>query len=470
MKKTGFFLLSLLACAVSGQAKVVLPDQISSHMVLQQQTDAKLWGWTDAGKTVKVTVSWNQDNYVTKADKTGRWELFVKTPTASFDAQTLTISDGEPVALEDVLIGEVWLASGQSNMQMPLRGFWNCPVEESAQTIALSAQYANRIRFASIEQQHCYTPADKAKGTWKVCTPVNAANFGATAFYFAENLTRILNVPVGIINNAWGGSMIEGWFPAEILKEYGEAYTKEDILKEPQDYHRREIMYNGVHHPIVGYTIKGCIWYQGESNVGRHATVPERMARLISLWRSEWKQGDFPFYMVEIAPYEYGYDPQGALLREAQHKVCDLTVNTGIISTSDLVYPYEVNQIHPAQKEKVGQRLSYLALTETYKMEGIPTYSPKYKSMEIQGEKVRLTFDHITDAFNSVDEMQGFEICGADRKFVPAKAKAENQQIVVYSDEVKEPVAVRYNFHNFCVGTVKGANGMPLIPFRTDNF
>lgn len=462
--------LLVLVCSITVQAKVVLPDQISSHMVLQQQTDAKLWGWAKSATKVSVNVSWNQDTYTTKADASGRWEVFVKTPAASFAPQTVTISDGEPCVLEDVLIGEVWLASGQSNMQMPLKGFWNCPVEESAQVIALSAQYKNRIRFATIEQQVCFEPADKAKGTWKVCTPANAGNFGATAFYFAENLTRILDVPVGIINNAWGGSLIEGWLPADILKEYGEAYTKEEILKEKQDYHRREIMYNGVHHPIIGYTIKGCIWYQGESNVGRHTTVPERMSRLINLWRSEWKQGDFPFYMVEIAPYEYGYDPQGAFLREAQHKVCDITPNTGIISTSDLVYPNEVNQIHPCQKEKVGQRLSYLALTETYKVEGMPGYSPKYKSMEIKDGKVLLTFDHAWDAFNTVDEMEGFEICGSDRKFVPAKAKASNRDIIVYSDAVKEPVAVRYCFHNFAIGTVKGANGLPLIPFRTDNF
>lgn len=470
MKIFSVLTLVLLALNLPLQAKVELPEQICSHMVIQQQTKAKLWGWARNGAKIDVTVSWNKEIYTTKVDKTGRWEVFIDTPAASFVPQQLTISDGEPIVLDDVLVGEVWLASGQSNMEMPLRGFWNCPVEESAQTIALSGQYRDRIRYLSIEKQECFTPQDKVKGSWKICTPENAISFGATAFYFAENLTRILDVPIGIINNSWGGSKVEGWLPKEVLKEYGEPYTEEDILKIDQGYHRPEIMYNGVHNPIVGYTIRGCIWYQGESNVGLDKTFVERMSKLIQLWRKEWNQGDFPFYMVEIAPYEYGWDPQAARLREAQHKVCEIVPNTDIISTSDLVYSDEINQIHPRQKAKVGQRLSYLALSGTYGLKGFPSHGPSFKSMEVKDGKVILQFNNIDDGFDTLNTVEGFEVCGDDHKFVKAQAKSTGREIELISEEVKTPIAVRYCFHNFEISTIGGASGLPLVPFRTDQF
>ena len=457
MKIFSVLTLVLLALNLPLQAKVELPEQICSHMVIQQQTKAKLWGWARNGAKIDVTVSWNKEIYTTKADKTGRWEVFIDTPAASFVPQQLTISDGEPIVLDDVLVGEVWLASGQSNMEMPLRGFWNCPVEESAQTIALSGQYRDKIRYLTIEKQECFTPQDKVKGSWKICTPENAISFG-------------LDVPIGIINNAWGGSKVEGWLPKEVLKEYGEPYTEEDILKIDQGYHRPEIMYNGVHNPIVGYTIRGCIWYQGESNVGLDKTFVERMSKLIQLWRKEWNQGDFPFYMVEIAPYEYGWDPQAARLREAQHKVCEIVPNTDIISTSDLVYSDEISQIHPRQKAKVGQRLSYLALSGTYGLKGFPSHGPSFKSMEVKDGKVILQFNNIDDGFDTLNTVEGFEVCGDDHKFVKARAKSTGREIELISEEVKTPIAVRYCFHNFEISTIGGANGLPLVPFRTDQF
>lgn len=456
-------------------AKVTLPDQIGDNMVLQQQSQARLWGWADAGKTIKVTVSWSDKVFATKAGQSGRWELPVETPAASFDPQTLTVSDGEPVELKNILIGEVWFASGQSNMEMPVRGFWNCPIEDSNQTITTAADYRRSIRFATLAHPEKYTVQERVEGSWKECTPENLQNFSATAFFFAQNLTRVLNVPVGIINSAWGGSRVEGWMPADSLKAWGEPYTEEEIRKQypNQQYMYAEIMYNGVLAPVIGYTIKGFIWYQGESNVGHHQEYTGRFARMISMWRKLWKQGDPPFYYAEIAPYDYGYDPQGALLREAQFRTQAVVPNTGMISTNDLVEPFELKQIHPKNKKDVGRRLSYLALQQTYGVPGIESHGPEYKSMEVKDGKAYLTFNHAEEGFSRLQDIEGFEICGADRNFVSAEVSidpSDQRVLVVSSKEVAEPVAVRYAFHNFQIGNLAGIRGLPVVPFRTDNF
>ena len=472
MKKIAFLLACLLSAA-SVNAKVSLPDQIGSNMVLQQQSDARLWGWAKAGASVQITTSWNNQTVSVKADANGKWVASVKTPAASYTPQTVTISDGEPVTLLDVLIGEVWLASGQSNMEMPLNGFWNCPIEGSTQTIATAGQYKGKIRFATLAHPECYTPQDKVAGEWKDCTPDNARRFGATAFYFAENLQRILDVPVGIVNNAWGGSRVEGWMPAEILKTYpGEPYTEQDIKKEPQQYMRSEIMYNGVLAPIIGYTVKGFIWYQGCSNVSSSATYAERFAQLITLWRQWWGQGNLPFYYVEVAPYNYGEGTDvGAILREAQYKTQYMVPNSAMVCTNDLVSPWEVNQIHPKNKVDVGRRLSYLALNETYGYKSIECRGPEYKSMEIKDGKAVVSFSYAEEGFSRMQDVEGFEICGADKQFVKADVQidpADRRNLIVSSPLVQQPVAVRYAFHNFSPGNMANTFGFPVVPFRTD--
>lgn len=473
MKKTLFTIVALVM-AMTVQAKVTLPDQIGDYMVLQQQTNAKLWGWAKAGASVQITCSWNDAVVKTKADKNGRWEAFVATPAASFDAQTVTISDGEPVQLNNVLIGEVWLASGQSNMEMPLMGFWNCPIEGANQVVARANDYKGKIRFATMEHPECFTVQDRVAGAWKDCTPENAPRFGATAFFFAQNLSDILNVPVGIVNTAWGGSRVEGWMPADILKEWGEAYTEEEIKKEPQGWLRSEIMYNGVLAPVMGYTICGFIWYQGCSNIDHDKDYTERFAKLITMFRQWWGQGDLPFYYVEIAPYNYGEGRiNGPLLREAQYKTQFVVPNSAMVSTNDLVSPWEVNQIHPKNKKDVGQRLSYLALQNDYHIGGIYSRGPEYKSMEVKDGKAYVLFNYAEDGFSRMQDAEGFEICGEDRNFVKAEVKINpnnQRELIISSDKVPAPVAVRYAFKNFQIGNMAGVHGLPVVPFRTDDF
>ncbi|MCF0160069.1 MAG: sialate O-acetylesterase, partial [Bacteroidaceae bacterium] len=289
-----------------------------------------------------------------------------------------------------------------------------------------------------------------------------------------KKLAKSLDVPVGIINSAWGGSRVEGWLPAEVLKTYpGEPYTEEDIKKQqPTLYLRSEIMYNGVLHPVIGYTVKGFIWYQGCSNVSSYTTYADRFAQLIQLWRQWWGQGELPFYYVEVAPYNYGEgEDVGAMLREAQYEAQFMVPRAAMVCTNDLVSPWEVNQIHPKNKLDVGRRLSYLALNDTYGMKAVECRGPEFKSMEVKDGKAILTFDYARDGFNRLQGIEGFEICGADKRFVKADAVAtwtDRPILIVSSPEVPQPVAVRYAFHNFSPGNLASAYNLPVVPFRTD--
>ena len=305
MKKKLLALALLFVTFLSAQA-LELPEIIGNDMMLQQQTQARLWGWAKGGSTVEVTTSWDTQTYRATADKqTGRWELQVSTPAASYEPQSLTIKgDGETRRIENVLIGEVWFCSGQSNMEMPLKGFWNCPVRGANEEIAFSGRYRRSIRVATIEKKDALEPQDRVPGGWKVCEPKNAVNFSACGYFFAQALTDILDVPVGIINCSWGGSCVEGWLPKEILLTYPDGLTPMDQT----DYHRKMVMFNGMLHPLAGYTVKGFLWNQGESNVGREKEYVERFKTMTRLWRKMWRQGDdpLPMYTVELPGYSYG--------------------------------------------------------------------------------------------------------------------------------------------------------------------
>lgn len=455
-------------------AKVVLPDILSDNMVLQQNTEVKLWGTATPDAEVTVTPSWSGKTYSVKAGKDGKWLLKVATPAASYDAYSITFSDGEALSLKNILIGEVWFCSGQSNMEMPLDGFWGCPVEGANETIATAGRWKG-IRVATIEKNGQLEPVDNCKGSWKVSCSANAPAFSATAFNFAMMVNEVLDIPVGIINCSWGGSTVEGWLPADIVKTYPDIDLKRDIRKEePHDwwhYMSPTIMYNGMLHPLENYTVKGFLWYQGESNVGRHATYAERLKTLVELWRKEWGQGDLPFYYVEIAPYGSEKTTGSALLREAQFKAQSLIPNSAMICTNDLVEPYEARNIHPKDKRTVGRRLAYLALEKTYGVKGIRSVGPVYRSMEVKDGAVILSFDNADDGFNQMKGMTGFEVAGKDHVFYPAQAETVNvKQIKVTCPDVADPVAVRYAFRDFQIGNVKNLRELPLYPFRTDDW
>lgn len=480
--KLNFLHITALCAALmtAGNAEALrLPDIVNRNMMLQQSSDASLWGWAKPGSEVKVTTGWNGKEYVAKAGKQGRWDVKVATPAASYDPQSITITgDGETVTLDNVLVGEVWFASGQSNMEMPLNGFWGAPIEGSNNAIAEAGKYKKAIRFATVPKSPALTPQDSVKGEWVECTPENAPAFSAVGYFFARQLNDIIDVPVGIINCSWGGSKVEGWLPEEILKGYSDidiADASRPADAEHPDYYRPMVMYNGMLYPLAGYTVRGFLWNQGESNVGKHADYPDRFATMMKQWRELWGEGELPVYCVEIPPHYYGDENAvwGALLREAQHKSMTTTPNAGIVSTVDLVTPGTSYQIHPSKKLEIGQRLAYLAATRDYGVKGIKAESPEFESMEVNGNKALLHFKNAPDGFVPERGMEGFEVAGDDRVFYPASARqvySNRCDIEVESDKVAEIKSVRYCFKNWAPGDIRDMRQLPLVPFRTDNW
>lgn len=483
MKKfTAAAILSLLATGipVGMEAKIDLPDIISSNAVLQQNSDARLWGWAKPGSTVTVTPSWSGKSVAVKADaKSGKWNAEVATPAASYTPFTITISDPDgEVTLDDILIGEVWFCSGQSNMEMPLRGFGFQPIEGAGEAIAYAGKYPG-IRVARVPKAQSYKEEERVPGKWKKSLPENAPEFSALAYFFARSLNDLLDVPVGIIDCAYGGAKVEGWMPKEILDTYpGWDMDKEEKNPKLGDYERIGVMYNAMLKPIAGYNVKGFLWNQGESNVGMHDTYPQHQTDMVEHWRKLWDLGELPFYFVEMPGWNYDNQPnadKAAIFRECQHKAAEMLPNSGIVCTSDLIYPFELNDIHARKKKELGERLAFMAGNRTYGIKGLPDKYPAYKSVDLNGDKAIIHLQDPYTGLNPYVDMPGFEVAGDDHVYYPAKARQIQDHewkftIEVSSDKVKDIKGVRYNFKNFAVGQLHDMIGMPLIPFRTDDW
>ena len=415
MKILIYFLIIVL-WSINMEAKVKLPPLLSDNMVLQQKSNVRIWGKATPNSTVVVTPSWANKEVKTHADEKGCWELQITTPAASFEEYTLTLTDGEQsVTLQHLLIGEVWLCAGQSNMVMPLNGFDYCPISDSNNVIADAPNHPG-IRMVTIKPTVKLSPQEYAEGSWQQPTTENAPKFSAAAYHYALTLQRTLQIPIGVITCAWGGSRVEGWLPKEILQ----TYKDEDLTLIGSDktpvYLQSMLMYNGILYPCHKYTIKGFIWYQGESNVRSSRTYAERLATMVKHWRSIWKQGDLPFYYVETVPFACEYKEDGyigALLREAQQK-----------------------------------------------------------ALSLNGETIEISFSHAEKGLSPWMNISGFEIAGSDKVFYPAEASLNQKDhtVIVKSPTVKSPVAVRYCFRNFLKGNLINTRNLPVRPFRTDKW
>ena len=474
-----------LACMETMNAKVLLPEIIGDNMVLQQQTKVNLWGKSAAQKEIKVTADWSNESFSTKSDKDGQWIISIPTPSASYTPHSLTISDGDPLTLSNVLIGEVWFTSGQSNMEMPLNGFWNCPVSNSNEEIATAAEWAGRIHMATIPKTGKREIQEEVSGKWEVPSSNTAPYMSATSWYFAKMLTRSLNVPVGIICCAWGGSRVEGWTPEAILRTYQDINLDDELKRgwngQWWEYWSPLVMYNGMLHPLRHYTIKGFLWYQGEANVGKEKDYAPRLSTMVDVWRKEFSEDQanplndqLPFYLAEIAPWGgYGGNDgeSGALLREAQHDAGERVIkNSGCITTNDLVKPWEATQIHPAEKEQVGYRFAYMALNRTYGMKNIVCDGPEYDHHTIKGSELEVFFKYADDGISPWEDVRGFEIAGADGVFKRANVKfnESNKSYILSNPDISDPKEVRYCFKNFQIGNVVNHRNLPLVPFRSD--
>jgi sialate O-acetylesterase len=461
------------------RADVSLNNMFGDHMVLQQGIANRIWGRADPGE--KVTVSIAGQTHATTAGEDGSWEVRLD-PIAEYGGpHTLTVKGTNEVSFSDVLVGEVWICSGQSNMQ------WSVNQANDADLEKAAANFPD-IRLISVPQVGTQEPQWNFKGSWAACSPQTVGDFSAVGYFFGRQLQQTLRVPVGLIDNAWGGSAAEAWVKREklaahpSLKAIHDRWTRLEAEKSDDKNlmggnARPGNIHSGVLTPSIGYGIRGVIWYQGESNAGRAHQYRTLFPFMIASWREEWNLADnqdFPFYWVQLADFKAEQAEPGesdwAELREAQTMTMDALPNTGQAVIIDIG---EGKDIHPKNKQDVAKRLARWALAETYKLPGIAPRSPRYQSLEKEGAKVVLSFSDAAGGWRPFDvaEPVGFTIAGADKRFVPAKAAIlKDGRIEVWSDAVAEPVAVRYAWADNPVCNMYSAAGLPLTPFRTDDF
>ncbi len=461
-------------CLFGGaSATIVLPKVLGSNMVLQQQSEVNLWGKAEPNKKVTVEVSWSDAKILTRSDAEGRWAVKAATPEASFEPQSITVSDGESLTLDNILIGEVWVCSGQSNMEMPVKGFPNQPVEKSLDYILSGAEEADAVRMFTVPRARSYGEdrEDCEGGEWFCASPRSVADMSAVSYFFAYALTRAEGVPVGVITTNWGGTRVESWMPLDALK---------DCVTPEQYEHKQTVhsikpseLYCAMIAPVRNFTARGFLWYQGESNLGDIDHYDTMMARMVKQWREDWgdETDSMPFYYAQIAPYVYGgsNDTAYPLFVEAQVRALGIIPNCGMAGTTDIGAEY---CIHPSRKFEVGQRLAALALKQTYGHDGFEPKAPQPDSYEIKDGKVTVKLANADMGLSPWygEAIEGFEIAGADRVFRKAKASISGNSVTVWSDEVKEPAAVRYAFRNYVPCNLKNIFGIPAVPFRTDDW
>lgn len=497
------FSVVLLFSAV-GSADIRLPSIIGDNMVLQRASETPIWGWADPGEKVKCSADWLDVGWTVVADKDGKWQFKVKPPKTG--CHTMTLRGKNTVEIKNIVAGEVWFCSGQSNMQ------WSVQRSVNADEEIAAADYPN-IRLFSVKRVPAGQPQSDCTGSWSQCSPETVAEFSAVGYFFGRELYRDLNVPIGLINSSWGGTRIEPWTPpvgfksvpklSDIVEQIEKAdktfdetigNSLDDIeawlktcrksvaankplplmpafVKHELDSHRQPTgLYNGMVHPILPFVIRGAIWYQGESNHREAMLYYEKMKALLEGWRKVWDNPILPFYYVQLAPYQYGEeDPNHlALLWEAQSRALTIP-NTGMAVITDIG---NIKDIHPKNKQDAGRRLALWALSKTYGRSNLVYSGPLYKSMSVEGNQIRLRFTHTGSGLASLDgnDLTWFTIAGKDKKFVLAEARIDGDTVVVRSKQVAKPVAVRFGWHKIAEPNLMNKEGLPASPFRTDDW
>ncbi len=496
----------LLSSSLTVLAEVRLPRVIGSHMVLQQEIPLPIWGWAEPSEQVKVV--FRGAEAAAAADMDGKW--MVKLPAQQAGGPfEMTIAGKNTIQLTDILVGEVWIGSGQSNMEMGIGVIMNGAQEAAA------ANYPN-IRLFMVPNVPAGQPQSDCEGSWQVCSPETVAaggwgGFSATAYFFGRELHQQLNVPVGLLDASWGGTAIEPWTPpvgfeqvpalqnfVNVIKEANQNYKNavaktltdteswvkaarqaleagkaippqpvwpEHPLKNPGHPTQPTCLYNGMISPIKPFAIRGAIWYQGEGNLGDGMAYFDKMKALIQGWRSVWQVGDFPFYLAQLASFRYDA-PANLLPKFWEAQTASLAIpNTGMAVITDIS---NLTDIHPANKQDVGKRLALWALAKTYG-KSMEYFGPLYKSMAIEGGKIRIAFDHAGSGLASRDgqPLTWFEIAGEDKKFVKADAVIDGNTVVVSSQSVPAPVAVRFAWSQEAEPNLMNKEGLPANSFRT---
>lgn len=444
------------------KAGITLPSIIGDNMVLQQNQKIAIWGWTsEEDEVIKVCGSWNNDT-VSITSNLGKWKILLQTPKCG-GPYSLCIKGHEKITIQNVMIGEVWLASGQSNMAMT--------VDSTNKNISGVTNYKQKIAEANYPSLRMFTvqhkldsiPQENCSGKWQVCNPDNVRKFSATGYFFAKTLVDSLNIPIGIIHSSWGGSEAESWMKKELVTENKQLYNGykkligNKIVSTPPG-----LKYNAMIYPLENYIIKGAIWYQGERNKPNASDYTELMTKLITSWRNS-RGYEFPFYLVQIVPLAQR-NVASTYLRDAQRQILSLP-KTGMVVTSDFS---ELSNLHPPQKEEVGRRLALWALAKDYG-KNIIYSGPLYKSMKVKDNTIEIQFDYAQGGLMVKGGMlDNFEIAGKNHIYVPAVAKIKGSTVMVYSDNIKNPVAVRYAFTDNVQSHIINQAGLPASIFRTD--
>lgn len=459
-------LLFSLFVGTSLQAKVSLPAFFTDHMVVQQNSLLILPGTANAGSQVTVEVGWDTRKYSCQAAADGSFRIEIPTPKAG-GPYTITLSDGEKLVLNQVLSGEIWFCSGQSNMEMPVGGWGNVLNHEEE----ISAANHPSIRLLQVKKAASLTPASEVEvngGGWKVCAPTTVPEFSAIAYFYARELSKKLKVPIGVIDCTWGGTPAEAWTSTATLEHvlgFGKELKKAEVATPPVNSAHPGALYNAMVHPFTLFPVRGVIWYQGESNVGRDQQYTPLFQSLIADWRKQWKR-ELPFYFVQLANYlkreELQPHSPWAALREAQAQALHLD-NTGMVVALDLG---EAHDIHPKNKQEVARRLAVLALADTYRKGRYEV--PLFQGYRISGQTLILRFDR--EVVNKASASQSFILSGPDYVFHSATAVIRGNEVLLTSPEVEIPIAARYGWADNPECSLYGTTGLPVAPFRTDPF
>ena len=458
VSKLFLILLFLVFTVHSAFAKIVLPNIFSDHMVLQRNTELLFWGWGAPGEGLTVVTGWDGRAYDLKTGNDARWELKVNTPGAGGPFLIQFRGSSNEVTLDDVLIGEVWLCSGQSNMEWSANHGINRAEEEIK-----NADHPN-IRLFSVDKRTSASPQDDLSGTWEVCTPKSMQDFSAVAYFFARKLQGEMNVPIGMIDSSWGATCAEVWTPAPIFEEHGDLRAAAAQIP-PNEWVTTtpSRLYNAMIAPLTPFRIAGTLWYQGESNTANASTYEKMFETMIGSWRDRWGY-DFPFYYVQIAPFNYGTPEVGAMVRNQQRLAMDFP-QTGMVVVSDIC---TVDDIHPQNKQDVGLRLANLALKEHYRKLDTEVYGPLYREIKIIGKKVEVFFDHAEGLRSEAKKITQFEMAGEDGIFYPAKATLRKDRVVLVSKEVELPRKVRFAWDNTDLAILFNEAGLPASSFISD--
>lgn len=457
MKNKTFILIILLAIS-SGflHAQLRMPYIFSDHMVMQQNTDSPIWGWSEINDQISVKASWDNKELTGVCSHTdGRWVIKLKTPHSGGPYTIEVKSPHKTVIINDVMVGEVWICSGQSNMEMKLPAV-NSGKEE------ISSAIHPEVRFFKIQKSAADYPQDNCFGSWVTSNIEDMPDFSAVGYFFAKELCQSLKEPVGMINSSWGGSPIEVWMQAEEIRQ--DSILNAQALKKDDRWSpiKPGSLFNAMIHPVTFYPVSGVIWYQGESNVDQYPTYSRLMEKLVSCWRSEWKT-DFPFYYVQIAPYTYR-NGKAAYLREQQTLSLKIP-NAGMVVISDLVS--DTTNIHPRDKKEVGIRLANLALSKYYKIPGNFPSIPFFKDMQVKGKEAILSFTNCENGLLlKANNYSGFEISGTDGHYYNAVAKLKGNLVIISAKEVSLPVSVRYCFSDAALPTLFSKEGLPVCSFK----